>query len=646
MYNCDKIILVLKILNEKNMRKIFKSLLIIVLGYTIVSLNTIKAAEITGVYNVTSTEEDKELWYKVKYTRQFAETSSQIVLGLAAGASGPAAVRGQLYPQQVNVLEVPSNETVKIIPWTKFGSNSSWKLNTVKLMVSDFEDKNPGWKVIGAVNGDFFDIKARNPLPYQPNNTHASFGEFYKTTTGRSIGFRNDGSTDSLVGGVAATNSGFKLSIYNSENTVIKEFDVNKVNQVPDEGEVSLYYSYYTTTDDPNPHQPIPIDVNPEGLNAYIVGDAERALANFADNFYGKGSISSVLTSTFNLTKGQFALVSNNSEVNSNLGSNVTIRVQRVMTGAYEGINDFMGCGITLLKDDEPIGEDVNRHPRTVVGKKADGTIVLAVIDGRQPMKNMYGVTSDEMQALMAYYGCVDAYNLDGGGSSTMIILEDGEFVVKNSPSDGSERSDANCLLVAVKEPIIDHQVTSKTTSAVSLSVNLVEKNGYSIEKLFVKMNNEMKEVIDDSEIIFEGLESNTDYVYEFIYEDEVEDIVNLISCGRITTVKQNPKFANISFEQEENNLKIIPNLYDPDFSVIGMYVSINGIKYFTTNGVANVKNKTYNDEDEIFIYYEIILNDDNPKKIKTYYSPQFSSCIVLADMQMTRNDLIVNMLK
>jgi len=629
------------------MKKILKSLLIFVLVFTIISLSSIEAAEITGVYNVTSTEEDTELWYNVRHTRQLAEASSQIVSGNAAGSGGGgAAVRGQLYPQQVNILEVPSSETVKIVPWTKFVTNSAWKLNTVKSMATDFENKNPGWKVIGAVNGDFFDIKANNPLPYQPNNTHASMGEFYKTTTGRSVGFRNDGSIESIVGGVAATRSGFKLNIYDSENAIIKEFDVNKVNQAPGEAEVSLYYSYYTTVDDPDPHKPIPIDVTPDGLNAYVVEEAERSLANSTDNFYGKGVISSVTTSTFNLTAGQFALVSNNSEVNANLQKDVTIRVQRIMTGAYEGINDFMGCGITLLKDSEPIDEDVNRHPRTVVGRKADGTIVLAVIDGRQPLSNMYGVTSDEMQALMAHYDCVDAYNLDGGGSSTLVILENGEFVVKNSPSDGSERADANCLLVVVKEPVINHQVTSRTTSKVSLSIDIVETNGHPIEKLFVKMNNEIKEVPSEGEIVFEGLESNTDYVYEFMYEDETEDSVSLISCGRITTAKKMPRFANITFDQVGSNLKITPNFNDPDFAVIGMYISINGTKYFTTDGIANVKNKTYSEEDVIFLYYEVILNDGSPKKVKTYYSPQFSSCVVLGDMRMARNELSASIFK
>lgn len=623
------------------MKKFIKFLLVIILGFTIISLSNIEAAEITGVYNVTSTEEDTELWYNVKHKRDLAQSSSAIVTGNAAGSGGGGlAVQGQLYPQQVNILEIPSSETVRIVPWTKFISASDWKLNTVKSMAADFELKNSGWKVIGAVNGDFFDIQAKNPLPYQPSNTHASFGEFYKVTTGRSIGFRNDGSTDSLVGGIAATRSGFKLSIYDSENSIIEDFDVNKVNQAPSEGEISIYYSYYTAE-----HAPIPIDVDPSGLNAYVIGSAEKSLANGTDNFYGKGAISSVTTSTFNLTKGQFALVSNNTEINSNLSSGTTVRVQRTMTGAYEGVNDFMGCGITLLKDSEPIDSDVNRHPRTVVGKKADGTIVMAVIDGRQPDTDMYGATSDEMQAMMAHYGCVDAYNLDGGGSSTLIVLENGEFVVKNSPSDGNERSDANCLLIAVKEPVINHQVTLNTPTSISLSISVDNNNGHPIEKLFVKMNNELKEIINN-EVVFEGLSSNTNYVYEFQYEDTTEDVVRLINYGLITSAKVNPKFTGITFLQDGNNLKITPDFNDPDFAVTGMYVSVNGVKTFTTNGIANIINKTYSEEDEIILYYEIMLNNGSPKQVRTYYSPQFYSCRVLAEMNMARNSVISNVTK
>jgi exopolysaccharide biosynthesis protein len=79
------------------------------------------------------------------------------------------------------------------------------------------------------------------------------------------------------------------------------------------------------------------------------------------------------------------------------------------------------------------------KHPRTLAGVRSDGTILLVVIDGRQPdLSN--GATLVECAQLMYSLGAVAAINHDGGGSSTMLIREGADFQVMNSPSDGSER--------------------------------------------------------------------------------------------------------------------------------------------------------------------------------------------------------------
>ena len=61
-----------------------------------------------------------------------------------------------------------------------------------------------------------------------------------------------------------------------------------------------------------------------------------------------------------------------------------------------------------------------NRHPRTAVGRKADGTVVLLVVDGRAA--ESAGMSIPELQRTMRWLGCVDAINLDGVGSSAMYI--------------------------------------------------------------------------------------------------------------------------------------------------------------------------------------------------------------------------------
>jgi hypothetical protein len=87
------------------------------------------------------------------------------------------------------------------------------------------------------------------------------------------------------------------------------------------------------------------------------------------------------------------------------------------------------------------------RHPRTGVGFSRDGsTVYLVTVDGRQ--QSSVGMSLVEFGDLMMELGCYQALNLDGGGSTTMVVV--GKVV--NAPSDASgERPVANVLLV-VKE--------------------------------------------------------------------------------------------------------------------------------------------------------------------------------------------------
>lgn len=69
-------------------------------------------------------------------------------------------------------------------------------------------------------------------------------------------------------------------------------------------------------------------------------------------------------------------------------------------------------------------------QPRTAIGQKKDGTILMLVIDGRQ--KDSLGATLKNVQDIFLQYGAYNAFNLDGGASSTMIY--DNKLI--NNPSD------------------------------------------------------------------------------------------------------------------------------------------------------------------------------------------------------------------
>ena len=91
-----------------------------------------------------------------------------------------------------------------------------------------------------------------------------------------------------------------------------------------------------------------------------------------------------------------------------------------------------------------PEGFAAARHPRTAAGVRADGRILLVTVDGRQPEMSV-GMTIAELAALLIELGAVEAVNMDGGGSTAMVVR--GKVV--NSPSDlTGERAVGDALLV------------------------------------------------------------------------------------------------------------------------------------------------------------------------------------------------------
>ncbi len=87
-----------------------------------------------------------------------------------------------------------------------------------------------------------------------------------------------------------------------------------------------------------------------------------------------------------------------------------------------------------------------SRNPRTALGW-SDNYLFMVVCDGRSPVS--VGMTFSEMaNFLTSTLGATDAINLDGGGSSTMVV----NGTVRNVPSDGSERYVANAVMLVKEE--------------------------------------------------------------------------------------------------------------------------------------------------------------------------------------------------
>ena len=139
-------------------------------------------------------------------------------------------------------------------------------------------------------------------------------------------------------------------------------------------------------------------------------------------------------------------------------GARVELRTETVLSPEPSFAPEFiLGGGPRLLREGRPAassdpgiydtGFADARHPRTAVGLRSDGRILLVTVDGRQPGISV-GMTIAELTALLAELGAAEAINMDGGGSTTMVAS--GRVV--NSPSDPTgERPVGDALLVLLR---------------------------------------------------------------------------------------------------------------------------------------------------------------------------------------------------
>jgi flagellar hook assembly protein FlgD len=133
------------------------------------------------------------------------------------------------------------------------------------------------------------------------------------------------------------------------------------------------------------------------------------------------------------------------------LGSQLTIRL--TLTPSWPDVQQALGGGPAIVRDGKPVfraneafssAQLGPRNPRTAVGQRADGRILLVAVDGRQAGYSV-GMTNFELALAMMRLGAVTASALDAGGSTTMAF--DGQ--VLNQPSDpGGERAVAEALVV------------------------------------------------------------------------------------------------------------------------------------------------------------------------------------------------------
>jgi len=102
---------------------------------------------------------------------------------------------------------------------------------------------------------------------------------------------------------------------------------------------------------------------------------------------------------------------------------------------------------ITNNEERKFAGNAINdRHPRTAIGYTKENQLIILVAEGRT--ESAAGITLVQEAQILRDLGCAEALNLDGGGSSCMII----NGKTTNSPSDkGEQRSVPSVFLIGRK---------------------------------------------------------------------------------------------------------------------------------------------------------------------------------------------------
>lgn len=122
----------------------------------------------------------------------------------------------------------------------------------------------------------------------------------------------------------------------------------------------------------------------------------------------------------------------------------------------WSGVTNMIGALYQLVDNGQVCSGLVNgAAPRTAVGLKRDGSLVLYTIDGRQSGYSI-GATLTQVAQRMVELGCVTALSLDGGGSTAMVATSPDSTVstLVDKPSGGSERAVTNHIfLVADSRP-------------------------------------------------------------------------------------------------------------------------------------------------------------------------------------------------
>jgi hypothetical protein len=370
--------------------------------------------------------------------------------------------------QTYHVLGADFNEApFEIITGDNY-SQTSYGGGTVLKHAQNAQQRHDEYIVIGGVNADFFEGAA------VPQEAYVRDGEVISQGIGYAnrdvIGFKSDGSVV------------FGKPVFGQYEIIVRDENMKERIRLPIQTINGAYqqdphhvYAYFDTY----------AQSLPAGVNKYVLDVVEQKGA--MPKIYGRGEVSQIrqLATRF-VQSGQIVIVSNNIYLYHLIENGDIVTVQRQMTGDFEGVEWAIGAYGKLVNQGQKhsplIGIDPTfRHPRTAIGIKEDGSVFFVALDGRQ-VGYSSGATNHELADLMIELGAYTAYNLDGGGSTQMVVLDNDHFAVANQPSQIPYRQVTNSVLLALR--VADKDQTPHPIPDFSEKLDEVSNITYSASRL------------------------------------------------------------------------------------------------------------------------------------------------------------------
>ena len=404
------------------MKKIFIFILL-----TVISIGTFSAPNAQAFFRINEESKDTEYVEGIRHTKIVGTINDN----------------GKETRQVMNYISanVRTNEDINIVVGDNYSlhqdENDKWGMHNLHAIMENVHSRNPHFEIIAGVNGDFYDINDTG----RPSSTFIRDFEVINPGTANNrhvVGFKDNGE---LVSGIPQFN-GYELIVYNDEGQLKLKLDVDHINEDPkNDDEISVYFDNY-------------LNAIPSEYNKVYIDGIETKLTEAQGNYFGKGILDQTTTEALNIKEHQFVIAGHEFNNDQLITETDYVVVQKRVTGVFEGVRSVIGAwNHPLVVDGEvnPIlstgNNDKYPAPRTAVGVKTDGTVFFIVIDGRNKPNGMEGTTLKETGEVMAALGAVQAFNLDGGGSSTMALKDSGEalgYRILNTPSDGRLRSVSN----------------------------------------------------------------------------------------------------------------------------------------------------------------------------------------------------------